>query len=420
MRILFINTIDNVGGAALVGWNLGKKLLEQGHEVKYIVGFKKSKDRYVYQLKRKSSLHYLTNKTRIDFDFIYRGLLTKFFANDIDFGAKEELLNHPWYRKADIVHCNNMHGNYINLEVMKEMSRSKKVIWTLHDEWAIMAHGCSIIEDKVVGGFFRRSNLNLYPAMLWNNEEYLAKKKAAIYRQSEFNVVVPSRWLKDKVHQSIFAKRNTAVIHNGVDTDIFSIHDKTAARKQLELPLDKKIVLFVADSGKNNPLKGWSYTEKVINHFKDRDDILFLCIGGKPSDEKIKAKNVRYISYIAKDTLLSLYYSSSDVFLFTSLVESFGLVVIEAMACGLPVVAFPVGIVPEVIKHRKNGYISAYKDSDDLIRGVEYLFSLPPKALANQMAEFSQRAKKEYSLETMAARYLAAYKKLLNGQGHSS
>lgn len=415
MKILFINTIDNVGGAALVGWNLSEVLLKKGHDPKYMVGFKKSKDKYVYQLRRNILLNYLTTKTNIDFNFIFCGLLTKFLANDIDFGAKEEVLNHPWYKKADIIHCNNLHGNYIKLDSIKEMSKEKKIVWTLHDEWAIMAHGSCIVEDgdKPVDGLYRRTDLNLYPAMLWNNEKYLSSRKSEIYKNSNLHFVVPSKWLLSKVKKSVLKDNDIQLIHNGIDINIFKKYDKNSSRSKLGLPLDKKIILFVANSGTNNPLKGWSYIEKIIDYFKDNDNLFFLCIGGSERDERKTGSNVRYVKYINNNNLLAQYYSSSDIFLFTSLVESFGLVPIEAMSCGLPVVAFPVGIIPEVIIHKKNGYIARHKDADDLIKGVEYIMSLSDSTLLNISSDLTKEIKKNFSLDKMTGEYLKLYNRLL-------
>lgn len=413
MKILFINTIDNVGGAALVMRNLGHQLQQIGHDVKYIVGFKKSKDQDVYQIKKNFFIDFLTKKTGIDFNFIYCGVLTKIFANDIDFGASDEITSHPWYKEADIVHCNNLHGNFMKLETIIRLSSEKKMIWTTHDSWSILNHGASIIDEKIRNGFYRRKRLHTYPAMLWDNGEYLAESKRKIYANSFFEIVVPSKWLLDKVKHSVFKNNCINLIHNGINTNIFKRYEKKSSRLRLNLPLNKKIILFVANSGTSNPLKGWSYIEKLIDHFRGNDNLFFLCIGGSQKDEKKTGSNVKYVKYINDNNLLAQYYSSADIFLFTSLVESFGLVPIEAMSCGLPIVAFPVGIIPEVIIHKKNGYIARYKDFNDLIKGIKYISSLDDSTLSNISLELIERIKSNFSLDVMTEKYLNLYNQIL-------
>jgi glycosyltransferase involved in cell wall biosynthesis len=411
MKILFINTIDNVGGAALVGWNLGQQLRGRGHDVKYIVGFKKSTDPEVYQLRKNLFTDYLTNRTGIDFNFMSRGLITKFLANDIDYGAKEEILNHPWYKEADIVHCNNLHGNFMKLETIIAIAREKKMVWTLHDEWTLMPSG-AYADTVSKGGFYRRTCLNTYPAMLWDNDKYLQEKKKEIYKKADFDIVVISKWLKERVENSILSDKKIHLVYNGIDTDVFKRVDKNVIRGELGLPSDKKIIIFVADGGKNNPRKGWKYAEKVINHFSGNKNILFLSIGGQGNKNNFNIEKVKFVEY-QNSNQLAKYYSAADLLLFPSMVETFGLIPLEAASAGTPAVAFPVGVIPEFIDHKKNGYIAKYGDLEDFIRGIEFIFSLADSELLNISLELTNKIKKNFSLDVMTDEYLKLYDKLL-------
>ena len=410
MKILFINTIDNVGGAALVGWNLGRQLRKRGHDVKYIVGFKKSTDPEVYQLRKNLLTDYLTKKTGIDFNFMSRGVITKFFANDIDFGAEEEILKHPWYKSADIVHCNNLHGNFMKFETIIRISREKKMVWTLHDEWPIMPSG-AYADTVLKDGFYERTCLDTYPAMFWNNDQYLGKKKRKIYKKSNFDVVVISRWLKERVENSILSDKKVHLIYNGIDTNMFVRHDKINIRKELNLSRDKKIILFVADGG-SNPRKGWKYVEKVIEHFRDDALVSFIGIGGGNDKYEPDFKKVRFIGY-QNSVQLAKYYSAADLLIFPSMVETFGLIPLEAASVGTPSVAFSVGVIPEFIEHKKNGYIVKYKDANDLINGVEYMLNLSDSKLSDISLELTDKIRKSFNLDTMTNEYLKLYNHLL-------
>jgi glycosyltransferase involved in cell wall biosynthesis len=202
------------------------------------------------------------------------------------------------------------------------------------------------------------------------------------------------------------------LIHNGIDLkNRPDISKRLALRKKLNLPLDKKIVLFVANGGKDNIWKGWNYAKQVFNSFVEKSEVLFLCLGGKAEQEK--PKNVLFVDYVADKSLLAEYFAAADVFLLSSTAESFALVVLEAMAAGLPVVSFSVGVIPEVIEHKVNGYVAGYLDADDLARGLDYILSLGQDDLKNIAQTNVHLVTEEFTVEKMAERYLALFTKIV-------
>ena len=409
MNILFIQTFDNVGGAALVSWNLGNMLRSRGYNVKYIVGYKKSNSPIVYELNQNKLLNWLGKITNKNIKFMYRGLYSKILANDIDSGVSKEIFNHPWYKNADIIHCHNLHGNFFKLESLIKISQEKKVVWTLHDEWTIMASGACILQNKLINGFYIRDNLKLYPAMMWDNDKYLAHKKTEIYHKSDFRVVVPSKWLEKKVRSSILKNKQLHLVPNGIDVKIYKKQNKNEVRHELNLPLNKKIITFIADGGQKNSWKGWQYFQKIIRSFDNNDGLLFLSIGGQNTKAD---NNLLNINYIYSPKIIAKYYSASDLVLCASLAESFCLVVVEAAACGVPIVSFPVGVVPELIDHKKNGYIAKYKDWSDLKNGIEYILSLDNKKIEKVSKNLIEKVKNDYSLSKMVERYEKLYQRL--------
>ena len=80
----------------------------------------------------------------------------------------------------------------------------------------------------------------------------------------------------------------------------------------------------------------------------------------------------RFIGRLRDDFSTVLVYNASDVFVAPSLAESFGYVILESLACGTPVAGFNVGGIPDLIKHKGNGYLARYKDADDLATGIQY------------------------------------------------
>lgn len=186
------------------------------------------------------------------------------------------------------------------------------------------------------------------------------------------------------------------------------------ARKKLNIDLHKKIILFVAQGGVSDPRKGYNYLSKISQKYLSNDEYHFIVIG-ETGLSKLK-KNVTYIPYLSKSTSLSWYYAAADVLLFPSLAENCPLVLIEAMSCGIPIVAFNTGGIPEIIKHKKNGYIAQYQDEDDLEFGLNWILSLSPKQLKVIKDNNRSRAVRLFSQQTMVDKYERLYTKKIKNE----
>jgi len=396
MKILLIGTTDKLGGAAKISWEIKTVLEEKGHEVSMLVADKKSDDPKVKVIPRQ--------KWRKLFGFLL---------------ATDDLLKTDWvldtkeFKDADIIHCHNLHGRFFNLKTLQKMSLMKPVVWTLHDEWAITPHcACTFEGTKMTNGLYTCPNIKTPPRLLWKNTKYLSWRKNFLYNKSKLSLVVPSRWLKDRVESTILNKQNITLIPNGINTNVFFNIKKEEARIKLGLPADKKIILFLADNAANSPWKGWKYTEAIIDNLKDKENILFLNVG---NHTPIQSKNnVEYVKQIIDPKQINLYYNATDVLLFTSVSENFPLVILEAMSCGLPIVSFDVGGVKEVLEHKINGFIAKYKDIDSLEEGINYIFSLDESQKFEMLQNSTKKIKEHYSLDKMIDAYMNLYEKIIN------
>jgi glycosyltransferase involved in cell wall biosynthesis len=280
--------------------------------------------------------------------------------------------------------------------------------------WSITPFCAHSYDGILKDGFYQCSSLRSYPPILWHNEKYLMKRKREVYNKSSFDLVVPSKWLKGKVKKSVLKDKDCYLIYNGIDQNIFKTDLNFNYKEELGLDQNKKIILFLSEGGKNNPAKGWSYVESVIKNFKDRNDLLFICIGGYETGYDKKYKNLLYIPRINNKRKLAFYFSASDIFLYPTLAETFGLVVAEAMSCGVPVVTFKTGGVPELIRHLKNGYVAKYKDLNDLINGVNYILNLDK----DKILEIKKKSIKDvinyFTVDKMVNQYIDLYKEKIN------
>lgn len=398
MNILQINTADTKGGAAKVAYSLKKELEKMGHETSMFVGRKYSNEKNIE----------LLNNVR-SFSGKVRKKLAYWLSNDIDLFSSDHILKTPEFKSADIVHCHNLHSNYFNLGTLEKISAIKPVVWTLHDMWPITAH-CAHSFDGALkeNDFFTCPSLDIYPPISWHNEKYLEKIKSRIYKNSNFHIVTPSKWLADKVGQSILKNKPLSLIYNGIDTNIFKPLLQKQCREELDLPQSKKIILVVAKKGQLNPWKGGNYSQDIIDAHKENNNIYFVDLGG---DENKEEGNVKIISYINDRKTLVKYYSAADVLLYPSIADNCPLVVLEAMACGLPVISFTTGGILELVEHKRNGYVAEYKNTDDLRVGIEYLLNLPPQEIEKMKQDSINKISAGFTIEKMAEQYLNLYKK---------
>jgi len=396
MNILQINSGDQGGGACVVSWYIKKILEEFGHNTPMFVVDKRSADENVLVIPH--------NKFQIYLSYI--------LSNDIDFYGTDYILKTKEFKTADVVHCHNLHDYFFNIKTLEKISKLKPVIWTLHDMWAITSHCAHAYDGSVKNGFFVCPSLKTPPRLTWNNERYLCWKKSVVYKKSKFHIVVPSLWMKNKIQQSILKDKPISVIHNGVDTFIFKLLNKENCRKELHLPTEKKIILYVANGGKNNIWKGWNYVKEIAKRYENNKEIIFLCVGGR-EDKKHTDQNILYIPFVSEPNNMAQYYSAADILLFPSLAESFGLVLVESLACGTPVVSFEVGIVSEIVTHKKNGYVAKYRDIDDLVNGLDYFLSLSEEEIIQNRKNMIELVKNNFDKNMMVEKYFKLYQALV-------
>jgi len=422
MNVLLINTVDCEGGAARVSYSLCKQLIKTKHSVDYFVKVKKTNKDFVHLLPDDSFLakvsDLLKSLTGKDLQSYLKSNAVKITANDIEWFKPKTLIKTKNYKQADLIHCHNLHGNYFPLSLLSKMSLDKPVIWTLHDMWAITPHCYHSFELNDIDnqGFYKCPNLNIYQALSWDNTKYLKTKKKQIYQKSNFHLVVPCNWLKQKIQKSVLSDKNISVIYNGIDINIFQKTNKAQAKKELGIGQNKKVIMFFAYGGKNNIWKGAEYIQSTIDHFHNQKNVLFLCIGGHIQDAKHNTSQIKYIPKITKPKTMAKYYSASDVFLFPSLAETFPLSMLEALACGTMTVSFNIGGIREIIKHKKNGYLSQYKKVSDLILGIKHVLSLSQIEYNNITNNNINLIKEKFSLNQMCQSYFELYKNLINNK----
>ena len=157
--------------------------------------------------------------------------------------------------------------------------------------------------------------------------------------------------------------QNSIIIPNGVDLKRFGSISKDQAREELSIAKDEKVIIFI---GSVRKVKGVKYLIESMNNIREKNPLArLLIVGNIEHDGKILCEQVAklecadYINFIGKTSIemIPIFMAASDIFVLPSLSEGFPLVILEAMACGLPIVATKVGGIPEIVKDKENGFL---------------------------------------------------------------
>jgi glycosyltransferase involved in cell wall biosynthesis len=340
-----INTLCKRGGSAKVSSSIAHSLGQSGITVSEYIGQTTSGE--------PPDVKIITNQVldnTIKDVCQQKGLLDYHIQSTFELIDNSELLSH------DVLHLHNLHGGYFNPFALPLIADLKPSVWTLHDMQALTGHCAhSFSCDRWQRGCGNCPNLKIYPEISTDSTATLWQDRKIIYDCTDIDITVPSKWLKSKVQKSMLKNKNIHVIANGIDTRIFKQYDKTQIRRMFNLPQDKIIIGFAANGGMTNPWKGGNCLHQAfINLSSKHNNILLLNIGGEFFAREYPVLNLPYTN---DKKVIAAAYSACDILAYPALAESFGLVPLEAQACGLPVVAFCTGAIPEVVYHNKTGLL---------------------------------------------------------------
>ena len=206
------------------------------------------------------------------------------------------------------------------------------------------------------------------------------------------------------------------IVAPGVEHAFFAPGDQAGARAALELPVDRPVLLFV---GRIQPLKGPDVAIRALAAL-GRPDALLLVVGGSSGadgdgetarahelvDDLGVQDQVRFVPP-QPHHILSTYYRAADVVLVPSRSESFGLVALEAAACGVPVVASAVGGLLSLVDDGETGFLVHGRAPEEFAKAIARV--LDERALASSMSLASAARAKRYTWSFAAARLRRLY-----------
>ncbi len=320
---------------------------------------------------------------------------------------------------VDIVNLHWISG----LLSVAEVGRIRKpIVWTFHDMWPFCGGEHYAPNDS--SARFRKGyqTVNRPPGERGpdlNRKTWESKKKA--WSRQKFNIVCPSHWLADCAQQSVlFADADVCVIPHPLETEsLWRPVPRDAARRELDLPADKKLILMGAPGGTTDPRKGGDLLNGAVHQLaaSQLDDVELVIYGQtRPVNSHEWPCRVHWLGEVRDDRVLSQAYSAADVMVVPSRQEAFGQTASEAQACGTPVVAFGIGGLPDIVEHQVTGYLARPFEVSDLSDGISWVLNNEERRC--ELAAAARASSLRKFAEPLAAEaYTELYKKVLAGQG---
>jgi glycosyltransferase involved in cell wall biosynthesis len=260
------------------------------------------------------------------------------------------------------------------------MTAEKPSVYTIHDAWLLSGHcvhsmGC----DKWRYGCGTCANLDVDFPMQKDNAAFMWEMKKSTLEKANIDIVVASDYMMELVRQSPITN-NIKHIHKipfGVDTELFSpAADKEALHQKLKIQKGNFVISFRMDS--QYTFKGISCIIEALRRLDPSKPVTLLTVGSKGGLNQFKSRyQVIDYEWVTESNLMADIYKASDLFLMPSTAEAFGMMAIEAMACGIPVLVCDGTALPNVTFAPECGINIPQNDSEMMCRVIERMICSP-------------------------------------------
>lgn len=413
MKVLQLSTDDYSGGASRAAYRLHTALLQSGVESSMrVLQHQTANDRVIAGRAPRS----FGEKVKNRLEQKYRVFSERHWKTDnlimhsfgqVSAGLVQEINDSD----ADVV---NLHW-IINLLSIDDIGQiNKPIVWTLHDMWAFCG-GEHVVPDDDERSRFRAGYLpenrpvgESGPDL--NRQAWEAKRHA--WATQQFNIVTPGRWMAACARESVlFRESPTHVIPNPLEMEhLWHPVAKQFARAVLGLEPHKKYVLSGSAGGMPH-LKGEDLLREAMSQLiGTQSGTIELLIFGqyRPAHVEDWPCPVHWLGPVRDDHIMSLIYSAADVMAVPSRQDNLPNTAVEAHACGVPVVAFNIGGLPDIVTHQKSGWLAPAFDTQDLAQGLSWVL-----ADADRWQQLSTSARQfaveRFSPAVITSQYLRVY-----------
>ena len=407
MKVVILNTADAHGGAAIASWRLLHALAGEGVDARMLVVDRTTADPLVDVAGTAEQRRWALLRERIGI-FAANGLNRRdlFKVSTARYGV--DVLSHPWLRSADVVCLNWINHGMLSLtDVGRLAAMGKRLVWTLHDGWTLTGHcalfsaiGCNGWES----GCERCHHIGEYPRCVTkgHSARNFALKRLTFSGVERLRIVTPSQWLGGLVKRSYLGDYEMTVIPNGVDLDRFKPRENDVkARLGIE---GRTMLLGVASKWLS--VKGLDDFVALAQLLGEEYAIVMVGV-----DERLRQRlpgRIIALPHTESVEELAELYTAADLLLNLSREESFGLVSLEALACGTPVLTYDCTAAPEVLRRH-----AGECDCGIIVRAAEGVTAVAVAIEAGQWREITAEQctlqAAGYSAKALYARYLSLY-----------
>jgi glycosyltransferase involved in cell wall biosynthesis len=420
MKVTLINTSDAGGGAAMACMRLLKALRFKQIDAHLLVNEKNTGDENVQSI----SVGFW-GKLRAKYNFLAERLpFIAFYAEDksVRFAfstAKRgaNIADTDLVTDADILHLHWTNQGFLSTNNLRQLiNLSKPIVWTLHDMWAFTG-GCHYAGEC--------EHFMHHCGHCWMLRDPASKdlsykgwvKKMHLFADPKSIVFVTcSNWLADVARKSsLLQGYRIEAIPNPIDTNLFKPQDNIAARQKWKINSDAKIILFGAANILDRR-KGISYLVTALNDLKQNypgnGPVEIVVFGkNKSIDMTMMPFKVYELDTITDQQHLAELYSLADVFVSPAIEDNLPNTIMEALACGTPVVAFNTGGIPDMVDHLQNGYLAQFKSATDFAAGINHvLYAANTQQLSDNARN---KVLQNFTNEIVAEKYISLYKSII-------
>ena len=413
--VVHVSTTDGAGGAARAARRLHDGLVELGWDSRNAAGAR------LVGAERSVGLATTARAATAPVDRVLRAAVGFVGERRFPYPGARAFDRSDLFRSADVINLHNLHGGYFDYAVLPRWTASKPVVWTLHDMWALTGHCAYSFEcERWVTGchdcpmWHEWRERDEIPRTPWDNSRAEWRRKRRTYERSRFAVVAPSRWLADLAERSIVARSNGSSVHHipyGLDLAAYQPMDRAGARASLALDPEAPIVLFSAASIVNGR-KGIADLAAAVQALRADYPALRLITMGSAGRLPPGLDDLTVaLGDVTDSARQRAAYAAADAVALPSRADNQPLVMLEALACGVPVVAADVGGIPETVRDGETGLLTPPADPPALARTLALVLG-DAELGARLGGAGREHAEREHDLARQAARYGDLYREL--------
>lgn len=315
-----------------------------------------------------------------------------------------QILHSKEYIYSDIVHLHLIHNTNFDLSHLPLFTSLKPTVITLHDPFFLGGHciyhgNCTKFENCC----YDCDQLDTPFAIETDDSALRFEMKRQAFQASSISIIVASKWMEAQVKKSpVFEEKNVYLVPFGIDQSVFAPADGLAIRQELGIGRDSIVLMFRSDT---SLFKGLNLIKDALRSLDCKRPVEIITVAQKGNLDEFSSKyKLHEFGWINDDFLLAKLYQACDLFLMPSTQEAFGMMAVEAMSCGKPVLTTLGTALPDVVNAPQCGIA---------VHGNEFASTLQTMLNAPEQLHIRGLSCLEYARENYGeAKYIERIKKV--------